>query len=158
MAMRMLPWLVSSPLLIAVACGGTSFTGIDNQKDASAAKDAVAPADDAAVRDGGTVDAVAMDAPSSDGSTDDCATLLARIDQRRPDALKCCATCGALPCGQTVDDVCCPISVSDSNAPAVVDFGAAVDAYRQRCNPACAGSTCPAVPSQDCDPNTSQCR
>jgi len=136
----------------AAACGGSTFAAVDTAKDASTSD---AAGDGAADARADAADA-STDVPVLDG--DACASLLANVDRLRPTARTCCPSCNALQCTETVDDVCCPISVTHADAQDVVAFADAVRAFRAQCAPMCPGRPCAPTPTNDCDPNTSLCK
>jgi len=103
---------------------------------------------------------------SGDGSADDsgggeagdggdagegaCTKLRAAVNQLRPAAQACSNPGGNGECGAQVDDVCCPISVTDRNSQPVKDFEKAVRAYSDACRIACPLTVCDREPSKSC--------
>lgn len=122
------------PLALALACGcgGATVPGIPD-----AAADA-------------TVDAPSKDAARDAPPVTNCADLEKKLDALRTQAKTCCPICNSIQCGNLVDDVCCPISITGTAAP---DFSAAVAEYKRLCGPiACPAIVCRDKASFECVP------
>lgn len=138
-------WLFACVL---VGCGG-SIASIDG-------------ADGGGATDAGA-DASSGDASSSDaGSRPDspqqaCAQQLAELDAIRQATRKCCPTCHSDQCTVKVDDLCCAISATNTQAAQLMTD--AVNKYKAQCGPiACPATPCAPAPSGVCEPSTSLCR
>lgn len=105
------------------------------------------------VGDAGATDAGGSDAPLDAGgdAAPDCNSLGAQITALESQARTCCPICNTPQCGFAVQSVCCPISMTASDAPALTQ---AVAQYKQLgCRTiACAGAPCRVAPSKTCVP------
>jgi hypothetical protein len=130
----------------ASACGGATATvpGEDDGGGSDSGADAVADASSEGSADG--------------AKADPCVQLLMNVEMLDQPARKCCSTCHSIQCGQLVQGVCCPFSVTDPSSPNVVAYEAALKTYLSQCRPACPQTPCPANPSFDCDANLGTCR
>ena len=136
-AFALVAMLGGAATLGAPACGGTVAT----VGDGGASGDATSA--DAIVTNDAT--------PQTDAPVPvDCNALRAKVDALRTEAKTCCPFCNSQQCGFAVMDVCCPISITASSAPA---FSAAVAEYEKQCPQACPATPCAKAPSFNCKPN-----
>jgi len=92
------------------------------------------------------------DSSARDVNRKSCDELQAEVDRLRPAAIAC--TNGDKPCGQFIDDLCCPLTVTDNNAEAARAFRAAVKDYKDaNCKPTCT-TACSTVASGKCNGGT----
>ncbi len=94
-----------------------------------------------------------------DGSANACEAARADIERLRPAAIAC--TNGrAAQCTQLVADICCSVSVTDSNSPAVIQFEQAVRKYKDElvCPHVCPAIACSDQPSKTCQINGNTCK
>jgi hypothetical protein len=97
--------------------------------------------------DAGLLDGSTADAPDDADAGPSCAELSAELDKLRADARTCCPVCKSIQCAFSVQDVCCPISITADSAPA---FSAAVAKFKAACPVACPAIVCPVAPSKIC--------
>lgn len=131
----------------ALACGGSTTTDLF----ADASTDGSSGTDGGSGTDGSPADA------RPDVSQAQCQKLLADVANLRDKARKCEPNGGSIPCAVLVDDLCCPISVTDPKTQDVQNFVAAVKAATQSgCSIACPAIACPTEPSKVCN-GTGRC-
>jgi hypothetical protein len=81
-----------------------------------------------------------------------------QVDALRPAAEMCCPTCNHAPCTFLVDDLCCPLTVDLSGSTAVMQFEAAVMAFKAAgCMAICPAIPCRVMASMQCDSMTTLC-
>ncbi len=137
--------------IVLSACGGTVATvggATDAGDGGSDAKEQEAGSDSQPANDGGS---------PGDGSSS-CDALNARIDALRQQALQCCPTCNILQCSHLIEDICCPLDVTDPSSPAVVAFENDVALYKSMCQYGCTAVVCGMTPSNACDSMSSLCK
>lgn len=89
------------------------------------------------------------------GDEDRCKRLRNEVDRLRPAAMECDPAGSMLPCTHFVPDVCCELSVTDPERPAVKKFVKAFDEWAEAdCRAMCPKRVCNAEPSRTCDPST----
>ncbi len=124
--------LIALTLLAAAGCGGQ-----------------VAGPIDAGAGDGQAADAtsdVKVDAPPAV----DCTKLAADIGDLEEQARTCCAFCNSVQCSHVVDGLCCPVSITSDQAPALA---AALAKFKAAgCVAGCPAVLCPTAPSNVCGP------
>lgn len=146
------PLFLGLPLVVAaVACGGATTSDLFN--DASAGNDASTGNDSSTGSDGST----GKDA-RPDVTPANCNALINEVANARDKARECNPSSGEPQCSKSVQDLCCPISVSDPTRKEVVDFLNAVAAVKKAgCNVPCPATPCPIAPSNKCDSQTAHC-
>jgi hypothetical protein len=72
-------------------------------------------------------------------------------------AAQACNLNSAGQCGKTVAGECCPVSVDNPNAQAVVAYENALTIYKNACTPVCPPVLCVVTPSNTCM-TTGECR
>jgi hypothetical protein len=109
------------------------------------------PVDDSGSPDGAIADAAGEEASIADASGSEtqgsqCDVLEAEVGLARPGIIHCQKTCG-----QSVFDECgCEIAVEDASSKGVMDYAAAVKAYKDAgCHTASCPSSCD-VPRHEC--------
>lgn len=119
--------------------GGSTFPGTDG----GAIPPGDASDDDAA---GGGGDA----GPDGGGTSRQCQLLRTQVDRLRP-AASACSLDDKDVCGHLIDDVCCPLTVSDPLSEDAQRFSEAVKAFKSaRCSAFCPKVLCPEKPSRSC--------
>jgi hypothetical protein len=77
----------------------------------------------------------------------DCNALMRRHDELLRDARTCCAVCTVVQCTEIIDDLCCPVVVTQKRA----DLLQVIADIKKSCGPiACAGDC--ATPVKQCSP------
>ena len=82
---------------------------------------------------------------TTDAGTD-CATMRANVEKLMAAAQKCSPTQPTPPCTQRVESFCCPITVTDANAQATLDYLAALGPYKKMCPMPCPAIACTTGP------------
>jgi hypothetical protein len=82
---------------------------------------------------------------TTDAGTD-CATMRAGVEKLMAAAQKCSPSGVTPPCTQRVESFCCPITVSDANAQATLDYLAALGPYKKMCPTPCPAIACTTGP------------
>jgi hypothetical protein len=81
----------------------------------------------------------------------DCAKLLADLESKRQAAIQCCPTCNTLQCGQQIDGLCCPLTVTSGDSTAAKAYKLALEAVKSAsCTVNCPAIACSTQPSNVC--------
>ncbi len=149
------PFVFVVPLFVAsvaIGCGGATTSDLFN--DASTGSDASTGNDSSPGNDG---------APGKDARPDspppaDCKNLINDVANARDKARECSTVSAEPQCSKTVQDLCCPISVTDLTRKEVVEFVNAVAAVKKAgCQVPCPAIPCAPTPSNKCDSQTAHC-
>jgi hypothetical protein len=148
-------WLVVGAL---AACGGTAVPSIADDDGGTTLRSGDGGSNSDYDGDGGggqnqndSGGGGGKDTGTPDTGGKSCDELKAEVDRLRPGAIACSASDKPTPCGQLIDDLCCPLTVSDNNAEGARTFRAAVKNYKDaNCKAICTDIPCSTQASGKC--------